>query len=105
MCNETIVVNKYKYKGEYVYIGRGSPFGNPFRIGNDGTREEVLEKYRVYFYERIARDSEFKMMVESLRGKTLGCFCRPVNGFNGKLMCHGQIIAGYLDGIEPTEVK
>ena len=87
---DTKVVNKYKYKGEYVYIGRGSPFGNPFVIGKDGTREEVLEKYRVYFYERIARDSKFKMMVLSLRGKTLGCFCKPK-------LCHGDIIKEYLD--------
>ena len=29
-----------------VYIGRGSPFGNPFKIGIDGTRLEVIEKYK-----------------------------------------------------------
>ncbi len=86
----TTIVNKYKYKGEYVYIGRGSPYGNPFKIGVDGNREEVLEKYRVYFYDRIARDSEFKMMVERLRGKTLGCFCKPQ-------LCHGDVIKEYLD--------
>jgi len=104
MCNETTVVNIYKWKGEYVYIGRGSPFGNPFVIGKDGTREEVIEKYRVYLFKKL-ENPEFQMMVLRLRGKTLGCFCRPVNGFDGKLMCHGQIIAGYLDGIPPNEVR
>ena len=29
-----------------VYIGRPSKWGNPFRIGPDGNREEVIRKYR-----------------------------------------------------------
>ena len=29
-----------------IYIGRPSKWGNPFSIGKDGTREEVIEKYR-----------------------------------------------------------
>ena len=28
-----------------IYIGRGSKWGNPFVIGKDGTRAEVIEKY------------------------------------------------------------
>lgn len=34
--------------GEYfnVYVGRGSKWGNPFVIGRDGTRKEVIELYR-----------------------------------------------------------
>ena len=28
-----------------VYVGRPSPWGNPFVIGRDGTREEVVAKY------------------------------------------------------------
>lgn len=28
-----------------VYIGRPSKWGNPFVIGKDGTREEVIAKY------------------------------------------------------------
>ena len=30
-----------------VYIGRPSKWGNPYSIGPDGTREEVIEKYRL----------------------------------------------------------
>jgi hypothetical protein len=29
-----------------VYIGRPSKWGNPFQIGRDGTRDEVIAKYR-----------------------------------------------------------
>ena len=35
-----------------VYIRRPSKWGNPFSIGVDGTREEVIEKYRKYLSSR-----------------------------------------------------
>jgi len=31
-----------------VYVGRPSPWGNPFVIGRDGTREEVIAKYAAW---------------------------------------------------------
>ncbi|MFA7101502.1 MAG: DUF4326 domain-containing protein [Bacilli bacterium] len=90
MCNGTTVVNIYKTKDlNYVYIGRGSPFGNPFVIGKDGIREEVIEKYRSYFRGKL-EDPAFKAMVLRLRGKRLGCFCKPK-------ACHGDIIKEWLD--------
>ena len=51
MCK---VVNKYKEDYD-VYIGRGSKWGNPYRIGEDGTREEVIEKYRLYLWKQIKK--------------------------------------------------
>jgi hypothetical protein len=90
MCNGTTVVNIYKTKDlNYIYIGRGSPFGNPFVIGKDGTREEVIEKYRSYFKGKL-EDPTFRTMVLRLRGKRLGCFCKPKD-------CHGDIIKEWLD--------
>lgn len=78
-------------KQEYdVYIGRPSIFGNPFVIGYDGDRSEVIEKYRSAFYQRLKYDSEFRGAIEGLRGKRLGCYCHP-------LPCHGDIIAEYLN--------
>ena len=73
-----------------VYIGRGGPFGNPFVLGVDGDRAEVIRKFGIYFKERLERDASFKAAVEELRGKRLGCFCAP-------LPCHGDVIAEYLD--------
>ena len=108
----TQIINKYHYKGAYTYIGRGSPFGNPFSHMENttakykvATREEAVLKYKDYFYDRINKDLVFKAQVESLRGGIVGCFCRPIDGFKGRLMCHGQIIAGYLDDIKPEEVE
>lgn len=79
-----------------VYVGRvglGSDgrFGNPYRIGKNGTREEVLEKFRKYFYNRIATDDKFHLEVLQLKGLRLGCFCAP-------RPCHADVLAAYLDG-------
>lgn len=91
-----------------VYVGRQprpgrkgwSPyFGNPFKVGRDGTSEEVLAKYERYFYERLATDAEFKRRVHELKGKRIGCYCYPGQ-------CHADVIAIYLDcysGIEDDD--
>jgi hypothetical protein len=86
--NKTVVVNKYKDRFD-VYIGRGSAFGNPFEIGKDGTREEVIERYRDWFLKKL-KNERFKKQVLKLKGKRLGCFCKP-------LACHGDIIVEYLE--------
>lgn len=75
-----------------VYIGRAGKgfkgyFGNPFTTGN---RETIFYKYKEYFYTRIEKDAGFKAEIEKLRGKRLVCFCAPK-------MCHGDIIAYYLN--------
>lgn len=73
----------------YQYIGRGTVFGNPFYIGKNGTREEVIEKYKLWFQLQL-QDAFFKAQVLKLKGKVLGCYCAPK-------ACHGHIIADYLD--------
>ncbi len=84
----TRVVNM-KDEAYDVYIGRPregltGPFGNPFRAG------EALKRFREYFLERVGRDAEFRAQVLALRGKRLGCYCKPKP-------CHGDIIAEWLD--------
>lgn len=70
-----------------AYIGRGTVFGNPFRIGVDGTREEVIAKYAAWFNNNEALKRQVR---DYLTGKTLVCHCKP-------LACHGDVIANYLD--------
>jgi uncharacterized protein DUF4326 len=60
-----------------VYIGRGSPWGNPYIIGKHGTRNEVIELYR--------RKILPKLDVTPLIGKNLKCYCSP-------LACHGDLL-------------
>lgn len=70
-----------------VYIGRPSKWGNPFTIGKDGSREEVLEKYVRWFLDRPDLIEQAR---KELKGKTLGCWCAPKT-------CHGHVIAEVID--------
>ena len=72
---------KTKEKDNYVYIGRGSKWGNPFVIGKHGTRDEVIKQYKRYLWE----SKELMGSLEELDGKTLGCFCSPQK-------CHGDVL-------------
>jgi len=82
-----------------VYVGRPSPFGNPFVIGKDGTREEVVGKYRRRFEELTQTDPEFVLELEKLRSATgLVCWCAPLG-------CHASVIAEYLEKTLPGGTK
>jgi len=84
----TTVVNLKESKYD-VYIGRHSVFGNPFIIGKHGNRKEVIDKYREWFYD-IEQKNLRKQAKKELKGKRLGCFCKPQ-------ACHGDIIADYVN--------
>ena len=77
------VHNKYKSTApaDAVYIGRPTKWGNPFVIGPDGTRQEVVQKYKDY----ILSNQSLLSQVHELRGKDLICFCAPQQ-------CHGDVL-------------
>ena len=77
------ILNRHKdnIPQDAVYIGRGSPWGNPFVIGKDGTRSEVVQKY----YEWILQNEELLSRLDELKGKDLVCFCSPQ-------LCHGNVL-------------
>ena len=89
-----------------VYIGRAgvvfidgqrfpqtaSPFCNPFKVGKDGTREEVIEKFREHIMQRIAKEPQLKNALLALKGKNLGCWCAPES-------CHGNVLLELLKTI------
>ena len=72
--------------GYDVYIGRGSKWGNPFVIGRDGNRKQVLQKYQVW----IMKQEHLLSDLYELRGKILGCWCKPKD-------CHGDILSLLAD--------
>lgn len=102
VVNIHTVESKVLSQKNFVYIGRHNQefynapfdnngyFGNPFKIAGSLTREESLRLFAMYFRTLLERDSDFKKAVLKLRGKVLGCFCKPLD-------CHGDIIAEYLD--------
>lgn len=70
----------------YTYCGRGSKCGNPFRIGPDGTREEVIHKFRKY--GEVSGFREYAK--QHLKGRKLGCYCKPLD-------CHTDVLAEWAD--------
>ena len=71
-----------------IYIGRPSKWSNPFHVGIDGNREEVLLLYENYLQHnpQLIRDA-----CRELRGKVLGCWCSP-------LLCHGEVLTRIANG-------
>ena len=64
-----------------IYIGRGSKWGNPFKIGRDGDREEVIKKYHLW----VMKQPELMSSLNELDGERLGCYCAPK-------ACHGDVL-------------
>jgi hypothetical protein len=86
------VLNKRKHRipKDAVYIGRPSKWGNPFVIGRDGSRDEVIAKY-----ERYLLDTPSLMAsLPELRGKHLVCYCAPQ-------ACHGDVLHRYANAPQP----
>ena len=82
-----------------IYVGRPSVLGNPFKIGKDGTREEVILKYKHYLCDCIRKKNnpvynELKRLKELHdKGKdlVLVCWCYPKP-------CHAEIIKRAIEG-------
>jgi hypothetical protein len=64
-----------------VYVGRPSKYGNPFIIGRDGNREQVVEKFRQHYIDNFWREQ----IQTELKGKDLVCWCAP-------LACHADVL-------------
>lgn len=88
------VVN-IKHRAAYdVYIGRANPryglpesiWHNPFRVGPEGSREEILQKYEHYVRSR----PDLMSRLPELEGKRLACWCAPK-------ACHGDVLLKLLE--------
>lgn len=97
-----------KPAGVCDYIGRPRTLGNPFVIGRDGDRAEVITKYRAWLWEHVreGRAQETatpavpvnvvygKIRELSQRAKAgevkLLCHCKPA-------ACHGDVIKACIE--------
>lgn len=70
-----------------IYIGRGTPFGNPYVIGEHGDRDAVCDQYADRLAYRIAQgDPPTLTALLGLKAdSSLVCSCAP-------LRCHGNEI-------------
>lgn len=85
---------------DHVYIGRdmthyvpgavGSKWQNPFHV-KDYERDKCIDMYKEYIQTDTKKYDGKTLMesLEELRGKTLGCWCKPDS-------CHGDVIVGLL---------
>lgn len=95
MVRNTKLNKNQKVKTKVVHMGqepfdicidRTSIFGCPFIIGVDGTRNECINKYRVW----IKTKPELLEEIYKLEGKVLGCWCKPAK-------CHGDVIIEIIE--------
>lgn len=106
----TTVVN-IKHEDFDIYIGRGrcpktnelSEWGNPYTHIKDNatlathivpTRKEAIELHYMDLRNRLVTDKFLLERFKLLKGKKLGCFCKPQS-------CHGDNIIKLLDEFFP----
>ena len=76
-----------------IYIGRGSKWGNPLRIGVDGDRATVIAKH-----ERWLRDQHHLLSaLDELRSHDLVCFCAPAP-------CHGDLLLRLANALREERI-
>lgn len=72
-----------------IYVGRPTFWGNKYVIGKDGTREEVVRKYKEHL-DRVYSTKEIKEKLKELKGKNLVCHCAPK-------ACHADVLLEYAN--------
>lgn len=93
---ETVVLNMDTHKHlvryasdlqVYVRIDRGTAWGNPFVMDEDGTRDEVCDWYEQHY---LPFKKSLLSKTNRLKGKMLGCHCYPKR-------CHGEILINHIN--------
>jgi hypothetical protein len=92
-------VKGWKMPENAVNVARPGPWGNPFIVGRDGTREECVRLYELLLSglvcltkqpsgaDQIAARDYVAGHLSELTGKDLACWCR----LDGK-PCHADIL-------------
>ena len=89
-----------------IYIGREnskfnlqeSKFANPFPITKDCSRQEVIDKYKVWLWNQIKQGLITKEDILSLDGKDLVCYCSPCS-------CHGDVLLKAIEYFKTKDIK
>ena len=90
---DTIIVNMrddiaraLDAQGLLTRIDRGTPWGNPFLLNDDGDRDTVIASYRDHY---LPHKPSLINKLPTLKGRALGCWCAP-------LPCHGDALKGAM---------
>lgn len=80
-----------------MYCGRPSILGNPFVIGKDGDRADVIAMYEIFLYMSL-EDREFLVaLMNASKATALVCWCAPEP-------CHCDVIAEFLSKLPRSEL-
>jgi hypothetical protein len=69
--------------GKEIFHYSGSEFGNPYKVSNSQTLDQILDLYRIHI--------ENNVNLAKLLGKNLGCFC------NLEDRCHLDVLIDLLN--------
>jgi hypothetical protein len=93
------IVNRRNGRAAGVYVGRPSVLGNPYVIGHDGSRPDVVDKYRAWLREQYRHDGAVRRALRQLAMRyltdgalTLICWCAPQP-------CHAEVIRDAVLGM------
>lgn len=76
-----------------VWVQRPTKWGNPYLVGRDGTRVEVLQKYE----DHVRNSPTLMASLHELVGKNLICSCSP-------LRCHADILIKLVQELDREEL-
>lgn len=89
-------INKI-YIGRNSYVSKGSVLNNNFKIGQDGNRNEVVEKYRKWLWQEYKKKGEVYQELVRIKNKVikgeeveLVCWCSPQK-------CHGDVVKNCVE--------
>jgi len=86
-----------------VYVGRPPVLGNPFALGRNGSREQVIQLYRAWLWRQLQQPlSPQRKALEALLQQAatgpleLVCWCAP-------LACHAEVIRSAIHWLREQE--
>ena len=88
------VINKRHLSGGKMpegarYIGRPSRWGNPYKLGRDGDRDAIMDKYEQWLAEQLKDEDFRKALMKLAEADALVCWCKPEK-------CHGDLLVAAM---------
>lgn len=84
------------------YVGRGTAYGNPYKVGEKNDLGEVVTafdclRYFEYYLKRKYQGDSLREFLEPLRGKNLACFCPLKDKDGNPVQCHGDVLLRFAN--------
>ena len=75
-----------------IVVSRPSRWGNPYRVGIDGSREDCVLFFRMWLEETREGRTLAVLALDELRGHDLACWCRIGQP------CHADVLLEVANG-------